>query len=259
MFMVGGPAVRIVDLTQPNGRTSANEKGPPQGRDNEDQEVRQLEKEGSMRKNRRTLASPMRCPHVSPSMRAFLVSAIGFGVLLSACAKRSGAVATEQPSQITGAQAAGRGAEGGAPSSSLPVASERVTPTSAPPREQPVAQAAQAAYKESPLKDIFFDFDRSEIRPDAKAPLSADVAWLKVHPKAAVTIEGHCDERGTIEYNLALGGRRAKASKDYLVAAGVNGSRLKTMSYGKERPFVLGHDESAWKWNRRDHFVVVEP
>ncbi len=212
-----------------------------------------------MRYNRRTRTSPMRCPHVAPSMRVFLVSAIGVGVLLSACVKRPGAVATEQPSQVTGTQAAGRGPEGGAASSSLPGGAERVTPTPAPQREQPGAQAAQAGFKESPLKDIFFDFDKSEIRPDAKAPLSEDVAWLNAHPKAAITIEGHCDERGTLEYNLALGARRAKASRDYLVAAGLDGGRLKAVSYGKERPFVLGHDEAAWRWNRRDHFVVVEP
>ncbi len=212
-----------------------------------------------MSDDRRTIASPMRCSQVVPSMRGVLVSAIGFGLLLSACAKWPGAVANEQPSQVTGTQGAGRGAGGGAASSSLPGGTERVAPTPAPQREQPVAQAAQGAYKESPLKDIFFDFDRSEIRNDAKAPLSEDVAWLKAHSKTAITIEGHCDERGTIEYNLALGARRAKASRDYLVAAGIGVSRLKTVSYGKERPFVLGHDEAAWKWNRRDHFVVTEP
>lgn len=97
------------------------------------------------------------------------------------------------------------------------------------------------------------------MRADAKTPLAEDVAWLKGHPKAAITIEGHCDERGTIEYNLALGARRARASKDCFIAAGVDPSRLRTVSYGKERPFVLGHDESTWRWNRRDHFVVTEP
>ncbi len=199
-----------------------------------------------MRKNRGPARGTASCPCAAARTRAFLISAIGVGVLLSACAKRPGAVANEQPSQVAGTQAAGRGAE-------------RVTPTPAPPREQPVAQAAQAAYKESPLKDIFFDFDKSEIRPDARAPLSEDVTWLKAHAKTAITVECHCDERGTIEYNLALGARRAKASRDYLVAAGIGVSRLKTVSYGKERPFVLGHDEAAWRWNRRDHFVVVEP
>ncbi len=82
-------------------------------------------------------------------------------------------------------------------------------------------------------------------------------AILKENPNLKLTIEGHCDERGTAEYNLALGERRAKAGKDYLVAAGIPADRITTISYGKERPFVLGHDENAWKWNRRDHMVIT--
>jgi peptidoglycan-associated lipoprotein len=109
----------------------------------------------------------------------------------------------------------------------------------------------------APLKDAFFDTNKSTIREDQKAALNEDVAWLKANPRGKITIEGHCDERGTIEYNLALGERRAKAVKDYLVAAGVPADRIAIISYGKERPFVLGHDESAWKWNRRGHFVVT--
>ena len=147
---------------------------------------------------------------------------------------------------------------GAAPSIPLPPGSEVVAPPPSPPREQPVTQVAQLAPKESPLKDIFFDFDKAQIRPDAKAPLQEDVAWLKAHPKAAFTIEGHCDERGTSEYNLGLGERRAKAAKDYLMASSIDGKRITTVSYGKERPFVLGHDETAWKWNRRGHFVVTK-
>jgi peptidoglycan-associated lipoprotein len=107
------------------------------------------------------------------------------------------------------------------------------------------------------LKDIFYDFDKSNIRDDQKAALNEDVAWLKANSRAKITIEGHCDERGTVEYNLALGGRRATAAKDYLVAAGIAADRIATISYGKERPFVLGHDEAAWKWNRRGHFVIT--
>jgi peptidoglycan-associated lipoprotein len=109
----------------------------------------------------------------------------------------------------------------------------------------------------SPLKDLFFDFDKTNIREDQKAALNEDVGWLKVNAGAKLTIEGHCDERGTAEYNLGLGERRAKAVKDYLVAAGVAADRIATISYGKERPFVLGHDESAWKWNRRGHFAIT--
>jgi peptidoglycan-associated lipoprotein len=104
---------------------------------------------------------------------------------------------------------------------------------------------------------VFFDFDKSNIRDDQKAALNDDVAWLKANARAKITVEGHCDERGTSEYNLGLGERRAKAVKDYLIAAGLPADRVATISYGKERPFVLGHDESAWKWNRRGHFVMT--
>ena len=127
-------------------------------------------------------------------------------------------------------------------------------PAETPVQPSPAAQAQAPAA--SPLKDVFFDFDRSAVRDDQKAALTEDVAWLKGHTKAKVTVEGHCDERGTAEYNLALGERRAKAVKDYLIAAGIPADLVSTISYGKERPFVLGHDESAWKWNRRGHFVI---
>jgi peptidoglycan-associated lipoprotein len=108
----------------------------------------------------------------------------------------------------------------------------------------------------SPLKDVFFDFDKAEVREDQKAALSEDVGWLKANARVKITVEGHCDERGTAEYNLGLGERRAKGVKDYLVDGGIAADRIATISYGKERPFVLGHDESAWKWNRRGHFVI---
>ena len=143
-----------------------------------------------------------------------------------------------------------------------PVAEAPVTPPPAP-AETPVQPAPAAPTpppaavpEPSPLKDAFFDFDKAKIRDDQKAALNEDVAWLKANGQVKLTIEGHCDERGTAEYNLALGERRAKAVKDYLVAAGIPADRLATISYGKERPFVLGHDESAWKWNRRGHLVV---
>jgi peptidoglycan-associated lipoprotein len=97
----------------------------------------------------------------------------------------------------------------------------------------------------------------SNIRDDQKAALNDNVSWLKANSRVKMTLEGHCDERGTSEYNLGLGERRAKAVKDYLVAAGIAADRVATISYGKERPFVLGHDESAWKWNRRGHFAIT--
>ncbi|MGH7380771.1 MAG: peptidoglycan-associated lipoprotein Pal [Candidatus Methylomirabilales bacterium] len=109
-----------------------------------------------------------------------------------------------------------------------------------------------------PLQDVFFDFDKAIIRDDGKQALNADIQWLKVNSAVRIKVEGHCDERGTTEYNLALGERRAKVVRDYLAAGGIDAKRISTISYGKERPFVQGHDESAWKWNRRGHFVVVK-
>jgi len=111
------------------------------------------------------------------------------------------------------------------------------------------------AKAESPLKDVFFDTDRSIVKPEGKLALNEDTKWLNANPKAAVVIQGHCDERGTEEYNLALGQRRANTVRDYLVAAGIDAKRLSTISYGKDRPFVIGHDEEAWKWDRRAHFA----
>lgn len=118
----------------------------------------------------------------------------------------------------------------------------------------PVARVP--AKKASPLKDIFFDFDKSSIRADVIKSLVENVQWLKAHPTASIIIEGHCDERGTGEYNLALGQRRAKSVTNYLVAAGIDAKRIKTISYGKERPFATGHDESTRKLNRRAHLVL---
>jgi peptidoglycan-associated lipoprotein len=106
------------------------------------------------------------------------------------------------------------------------------------------------------LKDIYFDFDQSAVREDSKRLLNENIEWLRKNPAAKATIEGHCDERGSSEYNLALGERRARATRDYLVAAGIEANRISTISFGKERPFVLGHDDSAWKWNRRAHFIA---
>ena len=152
--------------------------------------------------------------------------------------------------------AASAGDAGTSSSIPLPPGTEAIVLPPSPPREEPVTQVAQLAPRDSPLKDLFFDFDKAEIRQDAKGPLEEDIRWLKGHPQSAITVEGHCDERGTSEYNLGLGERRAKVTKDYLVASGIDKKRIATVSYGKERPFVLGHDESAWKWNRRVHFVV---
>jgi len=103
---------------------------------------------------------------------------------------------------------------------------------------------------------VFFDFDKSDLRPDAIETLNRQASWLSANGGVTVTIEGHCDERGTREYNLALGGRRAAAAKQYLESTGVDGGRIDTVSYGKERPAVLGSNEAAWAQNRRAVMVV---
>jgi len=105
------------------------------------------------------------------------------------------------------------------------------------------------------LEDAFFDFDDFNLRSDAKSALETDGKYLQKNSGARIVIEGHCDERGSVEYNLALGEKRARAAKDYLVSYGIPGNRLTTISYGKERPFDQGHDENAWAKNRRAHVV----
>lgn len=103
---------------------------------------------------------------------------------------------------------------------------------------------------------VFFDYDQYNIRADQRGTVEALAAWLDTNPSVTLTIEGHCDERGTREYNLALGERRANSVRDYLVALGINPARLSTVSYGEERPAVLGSNESAWAQNRRGVFAV---
>lgn len=106
------------------------------------------------------------------------------------------------------------------------------------------------------IGDIFFDFDSSALSDEAQEQLKQNAAWMQNHPLPAVTVEGHCDERGTDEYNIALGERRAEAARNYLVTLGVGGSRLTAVSFGEEKPFDPGHNEEAWAKNRRDHFVT---
>lgn len=107
------------------------------------------------------------------------------------------------------------------------------------------------------LKDIYFDFDKYDIRPENAEVLKENVALLMKHPNMKIQIEGHCDERGTVEYNLALGQRRASSTKKYIISLGVPEGRISTISYGEERPFDTGHNEEAWGKNRRAHFVIL--
>jgi peptidoglycan-associated lipoprotein len=103
---------------------------------------------------------------------------------------------------------------------------------------------------------VFFDFDKSDVKPEGRTTLQRQAEWLKKYPNVTVTVEGHCDERGTREYNLALGERRATAVKKMLVALGIPANRVSTISYGKERPAVVGSNEAAWAQNRRGVTVI---
>jgi peptidoglycan-associated lipoprotein len=127
-------------------------------------------------------------------------------------------------------------------------------PTPAPPliAEDVLPSSVDEINRRGYLKDAFFEFDRYTVEPAQR-----DATWLKTHPTVKATIEGHCDERGTAAYNMALGERRAAAAREYLASIGLDATRLKTISYGRERPFATGHDEAAWAQNRRAHFVVT--
>ena len=138
------------------------------------------------------------------------------------------------------------------PATEPPPATQPVESTPPPPVEQPKEPSEPVT---ASWQDAYYDYDSYDLREDARGALDADAKMLADHANASLTIEGHCDERGTPEYNLALGERRANAAKDYLVAHGVNGSRIETISYGEERPFATGHDEASWAQNRRAHLV----
>ena len=120
-----------------------------------------------------------------------------------------------------------------------------------------IEEANRQAQLRGYIKDAFFGYDESALGADAQSALTDSANWLKRNSQYNLLIEGHCDERGTEQYNLALGDRRANTAKQFLVTLGVDASRIRTVSYGEERPFDPGHDESAWAKNRRDHLVLV--
>ena len=176
----------------------------------------------------------------------FLVAIICAFVLPAGCAKKA---VMKEGSAVEKEEAA------------VKQAPAEATPMKAPEEqkldEAAMAAAAQADKEASQFVDIHFAFDRFDLRPDARKVLDVHAKWLKAHPEFTVRIEGSCDERGTVEYNMALGQRRAASAMKYLNDLGVAKNRLSTISYGKERPLDPGHDEEAWARNRRDHFSVT--
>jgi peptidoglycan-associated lipoprotein len=137
-------------------------------------------------------------------------------------------------------------------------ATARVTVNAPPPPPPPPPQATltdEQLFAQN-VRDVYFDYDKSDVRGDQQSVVQADAAFLQQHPNMTFTVEGHCDERGSTEYNLALGDNRASAVKNALVAAGVSADRVKTVSFGKEKPFCTESNESCWQQNRRGHFVL---
>ena len=135
-------------------------------------------------------------------------------------------------------------------------ASARVTVNAPPPPQPPPSESIEDLFLKY-VKDAYFDFNKADIRADARDALAATADFLKAHPEVKVTIEGHCDDRGSTEYNLVLGDRRAAAVKSYLVQLGISADRMNTVSYGKEKPFCTEDNEECWQSNRRGHFVMA--
>ena len=136
-------------------------------------------------------------------------------------------------------------------------ASTRLTVTQPPPPPPPAETPSptdEDLFGQN-VKDVYFDYDKSDIRADQSAAIQADMLFLNQHPNISFTIEGHCDDRGSTEYNLALGDQRASSVKNALTTAGISASRIKTISYGKEKPFCMEDNEACWQQNRRGHLV----
>jgi peptidoglycan-associated lipoprotein len=189
---------------------------------------------------------------VTRAAQLTLMSLLLAGLMITGCAKRP---ATTAASAATPAPAAPAPAP--APSASAPSGAAAAAPAAAAaapaqaPRPSPREFMAVAA-----LKEVYFDFDKYDIRPEDAKTLDANAAWLKSNGDNLVLIEGHCDERGTNEYNLALGERRAKATMNYLVSQGIQANRITIISYGEERPVCTEKTEACWAKNRRAAFLV---
>ena len=156
------------------------------------------------------------------------------------------------PGQSTSYHLVAKGAGGTQDATARITVNAAAAPPPPPPARNETLEELVAKY----VKDAYFDYDKYDIRPDAEQALAGDAAFFKQHPELKMTIEGHCDERGSTEYNLALGDNRARAARDALVQAGVPVSQLNPISFGKEKPFCTESNEQCWQMNRRAHFVM---
>ena len=176
------------------------------------------------------------------------------GFTAAACGKKTPPLARPAPPPPTTASSATAPRP---PAPPEPVAEPTVVPPEPVPSDAISSASLDDLNRNSPLKPAYFLYDSAELEAPAQAALTENAAVLKRYPSWTVTIEGHCDERGTPEYNLALGERRAVAARTYLVSLGIPADRLRTVSYGKEFPFDSGHDDPAYAKNRRAHFVIT--
>ena len=181
-------------------------------------------------------------------------------VMAGACHRNQPPVARPMPPPVITTTAETPGAAAAAarpPAPPQPVAEPAIVPPE-PVRDDAIRSASlDDLNRNSPLKPAFYDYDSSELNAVAQAVLNENAAVLKKYPSWIITIEGHCDERGTPEYNLALGERRAVTARTYLLSLGISADRLRSVSYGKEFPFDPGHEDAAFAKNRRAHFVVT--
>jgi len=190
---------------------------------------------------------------------AALLPIISLTLLLAGCPKRPAMTAATAPPPVPPPAAAPPTPAAPPPAPApAPVAPAPAAPPTAAPAPAPAPAPPKEYRSNAALKQIFFAFDKSDIRPDDAKTLAASAAYLKANPNQLVLIEGHCDERGTSEYNLALGERRAKAAMNFLVSNGVEASRITTISYGKERPVCTEKNEACWSRNRNDTFLTKE-
>lgn len=178
---------------------------------------------------------PEKNRHFSGVLVALLIFT---SLTLGACAKKPAETTTDSEVSVSGQDDGSSGQYGG--------------------QDDQMGQRDPGYADDANLRDVFFEFDRSELTPDSRDILQANADWINSNAGMKVQIEGHCDERGTEEYNLALGERRANSVKNYLMSLGVEEHRLFTISYGEELPAEQGHDESSWSKNRRAHFLVTK-
>jgi peptidoglycan-associated lipoprotein len=183
-----------------------------------------------------------------------MIVAVLMTVVVGACAKKPAPVARPMPPPPAIDPNAGGPPKPPGPPEPI---SEPVPVPAMPPDDSIAGKSLDDLNRDSPLRPLFFVLDSSEVNAEGQKVLGDNAAIMKKYPNWSVTIEGHCDERGTAEYNLALGERRALAAKNYLVSLGIPADKVKVVSYGKEFPFDPGHDDAARAKNRRAHFVIT--